>query len=928
MLPDLFRQRPCGLRLLTTSAPSKLIPASAFDAVVVGGGVVGSSVAYHLQKQGLSTLLMEAHSLTAGTTWHTAGMLWRLRPSYVDIELHTRTRQLAIELQEDREAWTENGGLFIACNKERLAEYERLAQTGVKYGIQAAVLSPTEAKEVHPLLNVNDIYGALHSPTDGTLDPEGLTKAYARAAKQLGATFVEGVRVESVQTEDFVAVDGSAAKRVVGLTTTCGQQASTSHVVNACGGWAGELSQSVGAPLPLLAMKHAYVVTESLADHGMHGGLPNVRDHDLSIYLKAQGSALAIGGYENNPEFWEKPEADFAFGLFDLDWDTFLQNMEGHLQRCPPIETVGIASTVCGPEAFTPDHKPLVGPQPGVRGFWQACGFNSMGMMLSGGMGEQLAQWITTGAPSVDMFSYEPGRFHPNTAADAGWVKQRTHESYAKTYAIVFPSDEPLAGRGMRTSALYESLAKRGCVFQARHGFERPGWFEGATLGAAALPKRSYDYYGAYAEPGSGWRLGQGHDDVPKHGDHPYHDLIDGELTFDWPRSFKAVAEECRAAREGVALFDTSYFGKLVLDGPRADAAMQWMCAADLEGKEVGSVTYTPLCNGNGGVEADLTVTKVAPNKWYLVTGGATKTRDLRWICEALEVGGFGGSSGGVALSDISDDITLLSVQGPWSHELLRPLVANAALDDLDSFEFSTAREVTFAGVEGVRCLRLTFVGELGFEMHMPSHAAASAYELLRESSEDLSKQKGVLVRDCGYFAMDSLSAEKSYRHWHADLGVADTPMEAGIGFTTLPKLKRDDHPEFLGSAALRAKQAAGLKRRLVTLVLEEEGGLNGTAPPLHGGEAILRNGECLGIVRSTAYGHTLGRTIVTGYVDCPDEVPKITPKWLREGSWAVSSKLQRTMPATLHLKPPFDPEGKRIRGEYEIEADVEAALG
>ena len=218
-------------------------------------------------------------------------------------------------------------------------------------------------------------------------------------------------------------------------------------MVNACGSWAGELSASVGAPLPLLAMKHAYVVTESLVDHGMHGGLPNVRDHDLSIYLKAQGTALAIGGYESNPEFWEAPEPDFAFGLFDLDWDTFLQNMEGHLRRCPPIETVGIASTVCGPEAFTPDHKPLVGPQPGVRGFWQACGFNSMGMMLSGGMGEQLAEWIALGAPSIDMFAYDPARFHASTTSDARWVKDRTHESYAKTYAIVFPSDESLAGR-------------------------------------------------------------------------------------------------------------------------------------------------------------------------------------------------------------------------------------------------------------------------------------------------------------------------------------------------------------------------------------------------------------------------------------------------------------------------------------------------
>lgn len=851
-------------------------------------------------------------------------MLWRLRPSYVDIEMHTRTRELAIALEADEgSAWTQNGGLFIACNKERLAEYERLAQTGVQYGIESSVLSPKEAKEVHPLLNVDDIYGALFSPTDGTLDPEGLTQAYARAAKSLGATVVEGVRVASVQTESYSGVqDGTAASRVIGLTTTCGQHVKTTNVINACGGWSGELSASVGAPLPLLAMKHAYVVTEGLHEYGMHGGLPNVRDHDLSIYLKAQGSALAIGGYESNPEFWDRPEPGFAFGLFDLDWDTFLQNMEGHLQRCPAIGEVGIASTVCGPEAFTPDHKPLVGPQPGVAGFWQACGFNSMGMMLSGGMGEQLAHWIVTGAPAIDLFSYDPARYHESTVTNASWVKQRTHESYAKTYAIVFPSDEALAGRGMRKSALYESLMKRGCVYQARHGYERPGWFETNSADAtdgALLPKPRYDYYGAYTEAGSGWRLGEGAPaEVPAHTHHEYHELINGELTFDWPRSFAAVAAECRACREGIAFFDTSYFGKLLLDGPRADEAMQWMCAADLDGKSAGSVTYTPLCNANGGVEADLTVTKLADNQWYLVTGGATKSRDLRWMMAALEAGGFGGGkSCGVGISDLSDEFTILSVQGPSSRELLKPLVVGGVLDDLSAFPFSTARDdLTVAGVHGVRCLRLTFMGEMGFELHIPAQKAAEAYEKIRTAADEIGAQKGVPVADAGYFAIDSLSAEKSYRHWHADVGVADTPMEAGIGFTTLPKLKRDDNPMFLGGEALRAKHAAGLQRRLVTLVVDEPGGPTGTAPPLHGGEALLRNGECLGIVRSTAYGHTLGRTIVTGYIGCPDGVAKLTPKWLREGSWAISSKLKRTLPATLHLKPPFDPEGKRINGE------------
>lgn len=271
-----------------------------------------------------------------------------------------------------------------------------------------------------------------------------------------------------------------------------------------------------------------------------------------------------------------------------------------------------------------------------------------------------------------------------------------------------------------------------------------------------------------------------------------------------------------------------------------------------------------------------------------------------------------------MSLTNLSDAVTLLSVQGPRSHELLKPLVANGAIDDLHSFAFSSAREITFAGVPSVRCLRLTFVGELGFELHLPADRAAEAYEVLRDAGEQLQARTGAPVRDAGYFAIDSLSAEKSYRHWHADLGVADSPMEAGIGFTTLPKLKRGDEVSFMGQQALAAKHAKGLQRRLVALVLDDPGGPSGTAPPLHGAEALMRDGECVGIVRSTAFGHTLGRTIAIGYVDCPPDLPKITPKWLRAGSWAVGSKQQPPLPATLHLKPPFDPDSKRINGEYD----------
>jgi sarcosine dehydrogenase len=347
-------------------------------------------------------------------------MLWRLRPAEIDIILNNYTRDLIIQLEKEQgtegSAWTENGGLFIANNAERLAEYERLAETGKCFGIeQVRMLEPKEVLDVHPLMNVDDVYGALHSPTDGTIDPTGVVTAYAKAAKDLGGKIFENMRVSGIETEEYCSISASTARtRVTGVRTECGHLIETSNIVNASGAWSNAVSAMVGAPLPLRALKHAFVVTESIA--GMHGALPNVRDHDYSIYLKAQGDGMCIGGYEGNPEFWtDVDRADFSFGLFDLDWETFDQNITGALHRCPAIETTGIKSTVCGPESFTPDHKPLVGPQPGVLGMYQACGANSMGMMLGGGIGREMAEWITTGSPSIDMFAFDPSRFHPDT---------------------------------------------------------------------------------------------------------------------------------------------------------------------------------------------------------------------------------------------------------------------------------------------------------------------------------------------------------------------------------------------------------------------------------------------------------------------------------------------------------------------------------
>lgn len=876
--------------------------------VVIGGGSIGASTLYHLKKAGVNAVLLERHQLTAGTTWHSAGMLWRLRPSDTDILLNAYSRDMCKQLEEETgiASWSENGGLFVAKNAERLAEYQRFAETGKYFGIESRVLSPSEVKEVHPLLNVDDVYGGIYSPGDGTIDPTGVVNQYAKAARSLGAGIHERVGVTAIETEAYNTVGGKAMKRVVAVQTACGARIKTGVVVNACGAWANAVAEMVGVKIPLESMKHAMVLTEPI--EGMHKGLPNVRDHDLSIYLKTQGDTLCLGGYERNPEFWASADPEFAFGLFELDWDTFGQNLEGHIQRCPVVEKIGIKSTVCGPESFTPDHKPLIGPQPGVRGFYNACGFNSMGMMLGGGVGRELSTWITTGSPDLDLFSFDCARFHPDTISNAKWVKDRTHESYAKTYAVVFPHDEALAGRGTRLSPIHEELVARGCVHQARHGFERPGWFDLTSVSSAPsgiqVPK-PYDYYGAYAE--GAWRLCEaGQDDIAPHEEHRYLDLIEGELTFGWPASHNVVAAECRAARDGVAIFDNSYFGKLFLRGPEADKAVQYLCGADMEGKKVGSVTYTPLCNAKGGVEADLTVTKMEDGSYYIATGGNTPTKDFMWIERVLDDMGVQ-----AVVEDHSASMALISVQGPHSRPLLQSLVTSGHSLGDDAFPFSTCQRIEIAG-HSLLALRLTFVGELGFELHVPSEVAPAVYRALRTAGERYELAQGVPVRDAGFRCTDTLSAEKNYRHWHADLSNADTPMEANIGFTVSPKLKRkgQDAPDFLGRVALEEKAAAGLKRKLVCLTVDSSDVI------LHGAETMWRQGECVGYVRSTAYGHTIGRAIAYGYVDCAESEAKITNKWLETGQWQIGDK-GKLHAATLSLKAPFDPSNERVKGLY-----------
>eukprot|EP00941_MAST-03F_sp_MAST-3F-sp1_P003798 g3798.t1 len=915
-------------------APPSDFPTEA-DVVVIGGGSLGSSTLYHLAHLGVNAVLLEKDAITAGTTWHSAGLVWRLRPNDTEIEILSYTRELARNVLEEETGqspgWIENGGLFIANNEVRFDEYKRLHTMGKTLGIESHLLTPAETKEVYPLMNVDDVYGTLYSPGDGTVDPSGITAAYCKGAKLTGnARVIEGCGVNGITTID----QGKNRKQVVGVETNFGT-IKTSKVVNCAGAWAPQIGEMAGVNVPLVAMKHAYVVTEPIP--GVQN-LPNIRDHDLSVYMKLQGDCLAIGGYENDPIFWNT-DRDFAFGLFDLDWDVFMPHIENHIHRVPAVETAGISNTVCGPESFTADHKPLMGEAPECTGFYLGCGFNSAGMMLGGGCGRELAKWVTQGYPDLDMFSYDINRFHPSCNQDLKWVVDRSHESYAKNYAVVFPHDQPLAGRGKRKDPIFRLMQQDGCVWQERLGWERPGYFH--PSGAEATKFVPYDYYGAYEkllnvdeeeqkekmnsdlsgenekeEDKRDFCVVPGTEDFrhdfripPTAKKNPFSDRLRDDYTFNWPTAanvkgsdgygvHELIKEEVRACRDSVVLLNQSYFGKFFLSGPDALEAMQWLCTNNVD-RPVGSTVYTNMLNASGRVMCDLTVSRVSPNshghdKFYIAAGGASAQHDWNWISKVIRDKGFD-----VYMYDETEKYGMISVQGPKSRALLQRLCPDDDLSD-EVFPFSQNRIITCAG-HTVRAIRLTFVGELGFELHVPNSGLEKIYKALHKQGERFG------IKNAGYRAIDVMSAEKNYKHWHEDVRPDDSPLEAGLGF--ICKLKTDI--PFLGREALEEQKEVGLKRRLMSFTVPED-------VPLFGLEGIYRNGECVGYLRRAAPAFSMNKTIGFGYVSKPNNSGEtVTLKWLREGEYEIDVK-GKMVPAKVYSKAAFDPDGLRVKGLYE----------
>jgi 4-methylaminobutanoate oxidase (formaldehyde-forming) len=802
--------------------------------VVVGGGIVGCSVAYHLTKLGWrDVVLLERRDLSCGTTWHAAGLVGQLRSSHN----LTRLASYGAILYEGLEAETGQatgfrrcGSISVARTRERLIELKRGASMAKCFGVEIELISPSEAGRRWPLMRTDDLAGAVWIPRDGRTNPIDTTLALAKGARQGGATIVENVRVTGIHRD---------RRAVTGVATDHGDVASE-VVVNCAGMWGREVGLMAGVNVPLHASEHFYIVTEPMP--GVTRELPVLRDTDGGIYAREEVGGLLMGGFEPVAKPWGMsgiPD-DFAFSLLPEDWEHFRVFMEPAIVRIPALETAPVRRHVNGPESFTPDNRYMLGEAPELRNFFMAAGFNSVGIASAAGAGRALADWIVAGEPSMDLWDVDIRRFMP-FQGNARYLRERTREVVGLLYAMHWPFRQPATARGVRRSVLHDRLADRGAVFGVVAGWERANWF--ATGGVE--PRYVYTY---------------------------------GRQNW-----FPCAVAEHRAVREAVGLFDQSSLAKFHVQGPDATTMLQRLCANDVD-VPPGRIVYTQMLNARGGIECDLTVTRLADDAYLVVTIAATAVHDADWIRRGM-------GDARVTLTDVTAAFTVLGIMGPRSRELLSRLTSADVSDA--AFPFATTREIEI-GYATARATRITYVGELGWELYVGAEVASGVYEQVVAAGD------GLGLRHAGYHAMDSLRMEKGYRSWGHDLGGDDTPLEAGLGFAVAFKKEG-----FVGREALLRQRDKILARRLVMFTLDDP------EPLLLGDEPIYRDGVLVGRITSGAYGHTLGRSVGMGYVAHADGVDAA---FVCGGRWELEIALER-FAATAHLEPPYDPKSARVRG-------------
>lgn len=805
------------------------LPARA-QVVVIGAGIIGAAVAHHLAGLGLTdVLVLERHRVSSGTTWHPAGLLAGARAGHALTEMATDTIATYAELQQVTDVgFYRRGCVSLARTPERLTELRHAAAMGRHHDLEVHELAPGELPVLLPLLDPVGLAGAVHFPGDGTVSPGAATLALAVSACARGTALREEVAVEAILTE---------GGRVTGVRTEQGTVAC--ETVALCAGlWSAPIAATAGVRLGLHAAEHMWVWSREI--DGVEDAQPYVRDLDGHFYVRPYRGGLVVGAFEPNgkPRPVESIPDDFSFGEFDPDPEHFDLALERAKERFPALRQTPIRRWLNAPESFTPDAAMLLGEVPEVAGLHVLAGMNSQGVLMGPGAARALAEWIVAGHPTRDTAELHVGRFAP-TQRTPEYLFARTRETLGRLYGMHWPHLQPDTARGTRRTPLYEALRRDGAAFGEQSGWERANWF------------------------------------APDSGDTRYG------YSYERPSFFENVAAEHRATREAVSLFDLSSFAKLLVSGPDALATVQRVCSGDLD-SAVGKVTYTTVLNTGGGIEVDLTVTRLARDEFLVVAPTMTHPRTLHWFRRH--------AVGSTVITDVTAAYATLAVNGPGSRALLADLT-RAPLD-AEAFPFGTAQRIDVAGVP-VLAVRVSFVGELGWELYPSTETAAWLDSALMEAG----RAHG--LRRAGYFALDTLRSEKGFLHWGADIGPADTPLTTGLGFT----VAWDKPGGFVGLDALRNLRADPGHSRMLGIALEDP------EPLLHHGESVLLDREVVGRVTSGAYGHTLGVAVGRAFID----TARIA---LIDGA-ATGLEVDvagRRVPARVSRRPFYDPSGARMR--------------
>lgn len=814
--------------------------------VIIGGGIIGLSIAYHLTRLGhRDVLLLERDQLTCGTTWHAAGLVTQLRANENMAKLAQYTAGLFRELEEltgQHTGFRQCGSITVAATPARLEELRRGASMGRSFGLDVEIIDAAEAKRRVPLLDVADVLGAAWIGSDGKTNPVDTARAFATGARQRGARILERTPVTRIVVENG---------RMAGVETAEGI-VRTERVVICAGMWSRTLAADVNWTVPLHAAEHFYVVTEAMG--GLSPDTPTVRDLDACFYAKEDAGKLLVGFFEPKGKPWGMTgiPREFSFDSLPDDFDHIEPHLANAMRRMPALEHVGLQLSFNGPESFTPDNRFLLGPAPDIAGLYVASGFNSCGIESSGGAGKVMAEWMSTGMPASDYWEMDVRRAMP-FQRNRRYLRDRTGEAVGLLYAQHWPHKSPETARNVRVSPLHDRLAAAGAKFGEAAGWERAQWY--------GTPDGSAYAHATFARD-------------------------------DW---FKSSGAEHDATRSGVTLFDQTSFAHLLVQGREALSFLQHLSTNDID-VPVGRIVYTPWLNERGGMESDVTIARTGDEDFLVVTAAVQRIRDLAW----LRVHAKG--AGHVFVTDVSSGYTCLSVMGPHSRELLTR-VSPADFSEA-AFPFATAREIEI-GYGMALAFRMTFVGELGWELHIPTDQALGIYDALIAAGRDLD------LRHAGYVALNTLRLEAGYRDWGADVSDEDSPLEAGLGFT----IAWNKNEDFVGRAVLETQRGRPPRRRLVQLAAPC------AAPLMFGTEPVWRNGSIVGYLRSAGFGHTLGCGVGMGYLHSDSEV---NSEWLSEGTFEIEIAGERYA-AIASLRAFYDSGRTRVKGECRNVEDLVA---